>query len=73
MEKLIVDRIVGDIAVLEKEDKSHIEISLAEISFEIKEGSVLLFDGFGYSADVESEDERRNRIFQLQERLRSKG
>ena len=32
MEKLIVDRIVGDIAVLEKEDRSHIEVPLSEIS-----------------------------------------
>lgn len=72
MEKLIVDRIVGDIAVLEKDDRSHIEVPLADIGLEIKEGSVLLFDGAGYAADNDSEDARRKRIFEMQERLKKK-
>lgn len=72
MEKLIVDRIVGTIAVLEKEDKSHIELSLKELSFSIKEGSVLLFDGEKYYLDSEEEKERRSRIFSLQEKLKNK-
>ena len=72
MEKLIVDRIVGDIAVLEKEDKSHIEVSLSEISLEIKEGSVLLFDGSVYTADVSDEAARRKRIFEMQQKLKSR-
>ena len=72
MEKLIVGRIVGDIAVLEKEDRSHIEASLADIGFEIKEGSVLLFDGARYTADEASEAARRKRLFEMQERLKRK-
>lgn len=72
MEKLIVDRIVGTIAVLEKEDKSHIELSLKDLSFSIKEGSVLLFDGEKYYLDSEEEKERRSRIFSLQEKLKNK-
>lgn len=72
MEKLIVDRIVGDTAVLEKDDRSHIEVSLADIVIDIKEGSVLLFDGVRYTADEASEDERRKKLFEMQERLKRK-
>ena len=72
MEKLIVDRIVGDIAVLEKEDRSHIEVPLSEISVDIKEGSILLFNGFVYTADDDSEVARRKKIFEMQERLKRK-
>ena len=73
MEKLIVDRIVGDIAVLEKEDRSHIEVSVSEIGFDIKEGSVLLFDGGVYTADEVSEAQRRKKIFEMQQKLRKRG
>ena len=72
MEKLIVDRIVDDIAVLEKDDRSHIEVSLSEIACEIKEGSVLLFDGSEYTADKASEEARRKKLFEMQERLKRK-
>ena len=64
MEKLIVDRIVGDIAVLEKEDRSHIEVPLSEMAIQIKEGSVLLFDGGVYTTDEDSEALRRKKIFE---------
>ena len=73
MEKLIVDRIVGDIAVLEKEDRSHIEVPLSEIAIQIKEGSVLLFDGDEYTADEDSEALRRKKIFEMQQKLKSRG
>ena len=72
MEKLIVDRIVGDIAVLEKEDRSHIEVPLSEICFDIKEGSVLLFDGSVYTADEDCEVARRKRIFEMQQNLKNR-
>ena len=72
MEKLIVDRIVGDTAVLEKDDRSHIEVPLSDIGTDIKEGSVLLFDGAGYTADKASEDERRKKLFEMQERLKKR-
>ena len=72
MEKLIVDRIVGDTAVLEKDDRSHIEVSLADIVIDIKEGSVLIFDGVRYTADEASKDERRKKLFEMQERLKRK-
>lgn len=72
MEKLIVDRIIGDIVVLEKDDRSHVEVLLSDISVAVKEGSVLLFDGFKYAADKESEDERRKKLFEMQQRLKNK-
>lgn len=72
MEKLIVDRITDGIAVLERNDRSRIEISLNDIGFEIKEGNVLLFDGEKYTPDKSEEDERRKRIFAMQEKLRNK-
>ena len=72
MEKLIVDRIVGDVVVLEKEDRRHVEVALSEIGFEVKEGSVLLFDGEVYTADKVSEDERRKKLFVMQEKLKRK-
>ena len=72
MEKLIVDRIVGDIAVLEKEDRNHIEVSVAEIGLNIKEGSILAFDGKTYSLDEVAEADRRRRIMQLQEKLKNR-
>ncbi|MBO5936158.1 MAG: DUF3006 domain-containing protein [Clostridia bacterium] len=72
MEKLIVDRIVGDIAVLERDDRSHIEVLLSDIGLDIKEGSVLLFDGAVYTADVTDEDVRRKRIFEMQQKLKNR-
>ena len=72
MEKLIVDRIVGCIAVLEKEDRSHIEVSVADIGIDIKEGSILIFDGLVYTADKESEDIRRKKLFEMQQKLKKK-
>ena len=72
MEKLIVDRIVAYTAVLEKDDRSHIEVSLSDIDIDIKEGSVLLFDGVRYTADKASEEERRKKLFEMQERLKQR-
>ena len=73
MEKLIVDRIVGDIAMLEKEDRSHIKVSVVDIGLDIKEGSVLIFDGDVYTADEASEAQRRKKIFEMQQKLRKRG
>lgn len=60
--KLTVDRIVEGIAVLEKDDLSHIEISVSLLPDGVKEGSILSFDGTTYSFDAESETEVRARI-----------
>ena len=66
MMKLIVDRIVGNIAVLEKEYLTHVEVSIYILPFGTKEGNVLAFDGNTYVLDVDSEAEARARIISKQ-------
>ncbi len=72
MEKLVIDRITEGIAVLEKDDGSHIQVSLDEIGLQVKEGSVLLFDGTKYTADTDEESERRKKLFAMQEMLKKR-
>lgn len=72
MEKLIVDRIVGGILVLEKEDLSHIEVKSETVPFSVSEGDVLLFDGEKYIKDIDNETVRRKRILEMQEKLKKK-
>ena len=64
--KLIVDRIEEGIAVLEKEDFTHIHINLSELPEGTKEGSVLSFDGTTYVPDSDEEERRRQRILEMQ-------
>lgn len=66
MMKLTVDRITQGIAVLEKEDMSHIEVSLNLLPGGVKEGSVLCFDGEAYRLDSEAENAARERIINKQ-------
>lgn len=66
MMKLTVDRITQGIAVLEKEDMSHIEVSLNLLPCGVKEGSVLFFDGEAYRLDSEAENAARERIINKQ-------
>ncbi len=66
MMKLTVDRIVEGIAVLEKEDLSHTEVSVNLLPAEVKEGSVLSFDGSTYTLDADTEAEIRSRIINKQ-------
>lgn len=72
MEKLCVDRIVGDIAVCEKEDMSRVEIKISDIPFEIYEGSVISTDGVTWFPEADEEEERRRRVIELQNKLRNK-
>ena len=67
--KLIVDRIEEGIAVLEKEDLTHIHINLSELPEGTKEGSVLSFDGTTYVLDSDEEERRRQRILEMQNRI----
>ena len=67
--KLIVDRIEEEIAVLEKEDMTHMYVKLCELPAGTKEGSVLIFDGTSYAVDTEEEEIRRKRMLELQSRL----
>ena len=69
MEKYIVDRIENGLVVLEKEDLTHIEISLDNLDFEVKEGNILLLDNGKYTIDEAAEDERRRKINNKQKNI----
>lgn len=66
MMRLTVDRIVEGIAVLEKDDLSHTEVSVDLLPDGTKEGSVLAFDGNTYILDADAEAEARARIINKQ-------
>lgn len=72
MKKLCVDRIVGDIVVCECDDYSMIEIKRDDIPFDIHEGCVIITDGENYFPDETEEEERRRKIIELQNKLKSK-
>ncbi|MBR3815926.1 MAG: DUF3006 domain-containing protein [Clostridia bacterium] len=67
--RLIVDRIEEGIAVLEKEDLSHIEISIDELPQGTCEGAVLIFDGKSYITDREEEAQRKTSVLKKQQML----
>ena len=64
--RLIIDRITDGIAVLEKEDMTHIEIEASLLPDGVKEGTVLDFDGINYVVNSEAEAEIRERIIKKQ-------
>lgn len=67
-----VDRIVGDIAVLEDDTGGCQNVPLAQLPAGIAEGSVLERTEEGYSVAKASENRRRQRVLSLQQRLRKK-
>lgn len=73
MTKLTVDRVTEGFAVCECEDLSHISIPVERFPFEVKEGMVISMKDDGtYLRDETLEDEKRRRIIELQNKLRSK-
>lgn len=67
--RLTVDRITEGIAVLEKEDMTHIEVSVELLPHGIEEGNILNFDGVSYSMDSEAERAARERIISKQRNI----
>ena len=65
---LIIDRIEGDIAVVETEN-GHINVSLSAISGKPKEGDVLKKGDQGYVIDKAETASRKRKIFSLQSSL----
>jgi len=66
----IIDRIENGIAVCEREDGGFEQFPLAELPEGAREGSVLAKDGGGaWALDLETERERRARLFKMQEGL----
>ena len=70
--RLTVERIVGDVVLLEKEDMSHDKVELELLPQGVREGSILLFDGSKYSFDTKAEAETRARILAKQKSAFSK-
>jgi hypothetical protein len=60
--KVIVDRIEGEYAVCELENRQMTNIPLIEIPFSVKEGDVLSIDGNYYKIDVEETQSRKKKI-----------
>jgi len=56
---LIVDRIVGDLAVCERDDGSHVHIALAELPAAVREGSVLVRVDGAWQLNLQAEQARR--------------
>ncbi len=69
MIRYTVDRIEEGMAVLEKEDLTHIEIPVSELSLEVKEGNVLHFENGKFTLDEATEAERRRRILEKQRNI----
>ena len=71
MERLIIDRFEGKFAICEKEDRSHIQISIAQIPSDLKEGDCLLLYNSGKIVkDEDRTKSRKERITSLMEQLR---
>ena len=68
MEKYIVDRIEGKIAVLENEDGSMKDVEAALIE-NCREGSVVIFENGVYKTDEELTLERKNIISKKMKKL----
>ena len=61
--KFAIDRIEGNIAVCQNiENKEIVQIDVCKLPKEIKEGSVVFFDGKDYFLDEEEENKIRKRI-----------
>ncbi|MCI8360259.1 MAG: DUF3006 domain-containing protein [Clostridiales bacterium] len=66
---LIIDRLEGDIAVCEDEERRMVEIPRRLLPADAEPGSVLTPDGEGYRLDAAAEAQRRERIRRLQDSL----
>ena len=69
MEKLIIDRVEGDIAVCELADKTMVDIELIKLPDGVSEGDVIGFDGETYFVDRDETNNRRQRIQNMMDDL----
>ena len=70
---LIVDRITEGVAICEKPDLSHVEISISKLPQGIEDGTVIIVESDGtYRLDSLRTQKRRNDLFSLQEKLFNK-
>lgn len=57
--KVIIDRFEGDFAVCETENRQMININKGDITFDAKEGDVLIIEGDTIELDVEETRKRK--------------
>ena len=62
MERYVVDRIEGSVAVLGGDDGSKADVDASVLPDGVREGSSLVLDGGAWSVDEADEAERRERI-----------
>lgn len=67
-----VDRVANGLAVLEDDAGISCTVPLADLPVGTKEGSILRLTDMGYVLDTAIENERRNKVLSLQEKLRNK-
>lgn len=67
--QLTVDRIEGDFAVCEKPDRTHLNIPLADLPEGTSEGSVIILQDGVFTLDSDAEDQRRKKLFEMQNSL----
>ncbi|HIT89536.1 MAG TPA: DUF3006 domain-containing protein [Candidatus Merdenecus merdavium] len=67
--KLVIDRIEGELAICQQEDRKMMEIPLQDLPFGVKEGDILLYskDGIKVLADERKalEEELKKRMDRL--------
>lgn len=70
MKKLTVDRIEDSIAVCMDENEIITELYVSDLPFEVREGTIIFVNDDGsFEQSIESEEERREELFGLQESL----
>ena len=65
--KLIVDRIEENTVVCETEETGFVTINLIDLPDGVHEGSILIFENGSYFVDLNEEQQRREKLFALQE------
>ncbi len=69
MIKYVIDRIEGDIAVCEREDRVFVDIPLSELDDNVKEGDYIALIGGVYCLEHYDTGEARNKNIELQNSL----
>lgn len=70
MKKLTVDRIEDSIAVCMDDNEIITELCISDLPFEVREGKIIIVNDDGsFEQNIESEEERREELFGLQESL----
>ena len=70
--KYFIDRITDGVAVLEDENGNQIEISPALLPEDAREGSAVQEKDGEYLPDEDAENDRRKKLFELQNKLKAK-